>query len=331
MNYPIAPLQASSFAARYDALFWTITFLTVLFTVIVMACVLFFAVKYRKGSSANRKNLIHDSHKIELLWSLPPLVLGLAIFVWGASMFVEMRTMPKDAIEVFVVGKQWMWHFEHPNGVRENNELHVPVGMKVKLTMISQDVLHAMYIPAFRAQYQVVPGRYTALWFEPTRPGKYPIFCNMYCGTQHSEMGGYVYVETPQEYAAFLARGGAKKKTDVKTIADGGRELYTQLACTSCHLEKDTPRGPSLYALYGGKRKMTTGEMVEVNDDYLRESVIDPAGKLTAGYDNTMPQNYKDQLSEEQIRSLIEYMKTLGAAPTKPADARVLSETGRNP
>ncbi len=333
-NYPIAPPQASTFAEKYDALFWTISLLTLFFTVVVMALVVIFAVKYRKGSKVNRDNLVHDSHKIELAWSLPPLILGLGIFVWGAHLFVEMRTMPKDAIEVFVIGKQWMWHMEHPNGVRENNELHVPVGKKVKLTMISQDVIHAMYIPAFRAQYQVIPGRYTTLWFEATKPGKYPIFCNMYCGTQHSEMGGYVYVVSPQEYAEFLARGGAKKKDDVKTLADQGRELYTQLACASCHGAKDTPRGPSLYALYGSKRKMTTGEMVDVNDDYLRDSVTNPTGKVTAGYDNTMPQDYKAQLSEEQIRSLIEYMKTLGAASGASATTQSktpVTTTGMNP
>ncbi len=313
-NYPVAPPQASTFAPKYDALFWVISALTVFFSVVVLACVIFFAIKYRKGSKANRDNIVHDSHKIEIAWSLPPLVLGLVIFAWGADMFIEMRTMPKDAIEVFVIGKQWMWHMQHPNGVRENNTLHVPVGRKVKLTMISQDVIHAMYIPAFRAQYQVIPGRYTSLWFEATTPGKYPIFCNMYCGTQHSEMGGYVYVVSPEEYAQFLARGGDAKDPAVKTVADQGHQLYKQLNCVNCHTDTDTNRGPSLYSLYGKKRRMTTGETVDANDDYLRESIINPGGRLNEGYDNTMPQDYKAQLTEEQIRSLIEYMKTLGTS-----------------
>lgn len=324
-NYPVAPPQASTFAPEYDALFYLISILTVFFTVVVLACVLFFALKYRKGSKANRSNIVHDSHKVEIAWSVPPLILGLVIFAWGAQMFVNMRTMPKDAIEIFVMGKQWMWHVQHANGVRENNTLTVPTGQKVKLTMISQDVIHAMYIPAFRAQYQVIPGRYTSLWFEATKPGKYPLFCNMYCGTQHSEMGGYVYVVSPEEYAQFLARGGDAKDPSVKTVADHGRTLYKQLACGSCHFEKDDKKGPSLHGIAGIPRKMTTGETVTANDDYLRESIINPGGRLTAGYDNTMPQDYKSQLTEEQIRSLIEYMKTLGGASAASAS------TGSNP
>jgi cytochrome c oxidase subunit 2 len=313
-NYPVAPPQASTFAERHDALFYVITALTIFFTVVVMSCVFFFVVKYRKGSKANRDNIVHDSHKIEILWSLPPIVLGLVIFAWGAQLFIEMRTMPKDAMEIFVIGKQWMWHVQHPSGVRENNTIHVPVGRKVKLTMISQDVIHAMYIPAFRAQYQVIPGRFTTLWFEATKPGKYPIFCNMYCGTQHSEMGGYVYVVTPEEYAQFTQRDGDPKNSGIKTVADMGKELYKQLACANCHGDKDTERAPTLLGLVGAKRKMATGEVVEANDDYLRESIVNPGGRLSAGYDNTMPQDYKAQLTEEQVRSLIEHLKTLGTA-----------------
>lgn len=328
-NYPLSPPQASTFASQYDALFYVITALTIFFTVVVLTCVVIFAVKYRKGSRANRDNIVHDSHKIEIAWSLPPLVLGLVIFAWGARLFIDMRTMPKDAIEVFVIGKQWMWHFQHPNGVRENNALHVPVGRKVKLTMISQDVIHAMYIPAFRAQYQVIPGRYTTLWFEATTPGKYPIFCNMYCGTQHSEMGGYVYVESPKEYAEFLARSGDDAKPTIKTLADMGHELYNQLNCVNCHGIQDGPRGPSLYGLPGSKRRMANGTVVDASDDYLRDSIMAPGAQLTAGYDNTMPQDYKSQLTEEQVRNLIEYMKTLGTAPvskSSPTNANDLAK-----
>ncbi len=329
-NYPVAPPQASTFAEKHDALFYVITALTIFFTVVVFSCVLFFAVKYRKGSKANRDNIVHDSHKVEILWSLPPLILGLVVFAWGAQLFIEMRTMPKDAIEMFVIGKQWMWHVQHPNGVRENNTIHVPMGRKVKLTMISQDVIHAVYIPAFRAQYQVIPGRYTTLWFEATKPGKYPLFCNMYCGTQHSEMGGYVYVVTPEEYAQFLQRDGDAKNPAIKSVADSGRELYKQLACGSCHVAQDNERAPSLNGIVGTKRKMATGELLEANDDYLRESIINPGGRLTAGYTNTMPPDYKAQLTEEQVRSLIEYMKTLGTAPAAPASTTPVT-SGTNP
>ncbi len=326
----IAPPQASTFAEGYDLLFWVITALTVFFTVVVLSFVLYFTIKYRQGSKADRSNIIHDSHKIEILWSLPPLILGLVIFVWGAQMFVDMRTMPKDATEIFVVGKQWMWHAQHPGGVRENNTIHVPIGRKVKLTMISQDVIHAMFIPAFRAQYHVIPGRYTSLWFEATKPGKYPLFCNMYCGTQHSEMGGYVYVVSPEDYAKFLQRGGDAKNPAIKTVADQGRELYKQLACGSCHGAADTIRGPSLNGIYGSKRRLAIGEPVEANDDYLRESILNPGAKLNAGYENTMPQDYKAQLTEEQVRNLIEHIKTLGSAPAVPAATTPVT-SGINP
>lgn len=328
MKYQIAPPQASTFAPKVDLLYYTITALTIFFTVLVFSLVLYFAIRYRKGSKANRDNIIYESHKIEIAWSIPPLVLGLAIFAWGAHLFVEMRTMPKDAIEIFVVGKQWMWHVQHPNGVRENNEIHVPLGKKVKLTMISQDVIHAVYIPAFRAQYQVIPGRYTTLWFEPTKEGKYPLFCNMYCGTQHSEMGGYVYVVKPEEYASFLDRGGDPKRPGPTSLVEKGKALYAQLNCGSCHGINDDVRGPSLYGIAGSNRKLSNGQTVVADDDYLREAIIRPELKINAGYENTMPQDYKGQLTEEQIRELIEYMKSLGGAP--PTEAPTPNE-GMNP
>ncbi|MCC7434793.1 MAG: cytochrome c oxidase subunit II [Methanoregulaceae archaeon] len=329
MNYDIAPPQASTFAPKVDALFYVISALTAFFTIVVFALVLYFAVKYRKGSKADRSNIVHDSHKIELAWSLPPLVLGLGIFAWGAQVFIEMRTMPKDAIEIFVIGKQWMWHVQHPNGVRENNEIHVPLGKKVKLTMISQDVIHAVYIPAFRAQYQVIPGRYTSLWFEPTKEGKYPLFCNMYCGTQHSEMGGYVYVVKPDEYAQFLERGGDKKKPGAPTsLVERGKELYTKLNCMGCHELNDNVRGPSLHGIAGQKRKLVKGELVTADDDYLRESIIRPEAKIVNGYENTMPQDYKGQLTEEQIRELLEYIKSLTG---KSASVTPTPNEGMNP
>lgn len=329
MNYDIAPPQASTFAPKVDALFYVISALTAFFTIVVFALVIFFAIKYRKGSKVDRSNIVHDSHKIELAWSLPPLFLGLGIFAWGAHLFIEMRTMPKDAIEIFVIGKQWMWHVQHPNGVRENNEIHVPLGKKVKLTMISQDVIHAMYIPAFRAQYQVIPGRYTTLWFEPTKEGKFPLFCNMYCGTQHSEMGGYVYVVKPDEYTAFLDRGGDRAKPGGPlSLVAKGKELYDKLNCQGCHELNDNVRGPSLHGVVGSQVKLRTGESVLADDDYLRQSIVRPSAQIVNGYENTMPQDYQGQLSEEQIRELIEYIKTLSG---KNPPAATTPNEGMNP
>lgn len=315
-NYPLAPPQASNLAAGNDMIFGLITALTIFFTVVVLLMVGIFAVKYRRGSSANRDNIVHHSQKLEYLWSVPPLILGLIIFALSAKEFVTMRTPPKDAMEIFVIGKQWMWHIQHPNGVRENNTLHVPLGKPVKLTMISQDVIHAFYVPAFRTQFHVIPGRYTTMWFTPTKEGKYPIFCNMYCGTQHSEMGGYVYVVSQAEYGKFLARGGDAVNPKVTSLVEQGKAEFNRLGCNRpCHGDADTPQGPSLNGLANSKRYFTDGSSAVADDTYLRESIINPFQKITKGYSNTMSPDYKS-LTEEQIRVLVEYMKSIGVSPS---------------
>lgn len=328
-NFPISPPQASNFAQGHDFVFALITALTVFFTAVVSLLVIFFAVRYRKGSKASRRNPINDSKPIEIIWTVPPLILGLIVFFLGAKLFVDMRTPPSDAMEIFVIGKKWMWHMQHPNGVRENNTLHVPLGKPIKLTMISQDVIHAVYIPAFRVQYMVVPGKYSSLWFTPTKTGKYPLFCNMYCGTQHSEMGGYVYVVEPKEYNEWLARGGDMKQTHKGSLAEQGRELYKKLNCANCHVEKDTERAPTLYGIAGTTRNLRNNGKAVADDDYLRESIMFKDRKFTAGYEDTMP-SYR-QLSEEEIRNLVEYMKSLGqakASETAPVSAnQIVSST----
>lgn len=319
MNLEFQPTQASNFASDSDAVFGTITALLLFFTVVVFSLVLFFAMRYREGSKASRKGRVHHSNSVELMWGIPPIIMALGVFAWGAIVFYKMRTPPKDAMEVFVVGKRWMWHFQHGNGVRENNELHVPLGKPVKLTMISQDVIHAVYIPAFRVQYMVLPGRYTTMWFTATKKGKYPLFCNMYCGTQHSEMGGYVYVVDPQEYSAFLANNG-NMKTALLSPAEEGKALYEKLQCGSCHAASDNDQGPSLMGIAGTNRPLKEGVAL-ADDEYLREAIVDPYRRLTKGYDVSMADNYGKQLDETQVKSLVEYIKTLGAkaAPAKPA------------
>lgn len=321
-NFPLAPPQASEQAAGYDAIFYVILALTVFFTVAVMSFVLFFAIKYRVGSKANRERPQHENLKIEIMWSLPPLILGVIIFAWGAIAFVNARRPPANALEIFVIGKQWMWHIQHKNGVRENNTLHVPQGVPVKITMISQDVLHALYLPAFRVQRHVEPGQYTQMWFTPTKPGKYYMFCAMHCGTQHSEMGGYVYVMPQNEYAEWLANGGTSVAPPERTMVQAGQRLYKQLNCANCHTEQDTPKAPSLYGLPGKLRKMQSGATRVADDAYLRSSLLNPYEHIVSGYINTMP-TYKAQLTEEQVLHLIAYMKTLGgpAATTQSPTA----------
>jgi cytochrome c oxidase subunit II len=329
--FPLAPVQASEFAKHSDALFFVITALTVFFTVAVMSVVVFFAIRYKAGSKADRSRPQHENLRLEIAWSLPPLVLGLFIFAWGAVEFVNLRRPPANALNIFVIGKQWMWHIQHPNGVREMNELHVPEGVPVKLTMISQDVIHSFYIPQFRIQYMVVPGRYTYQWFTATKPGRYYLFCAQHCGTQHSEMGGYVYVQTKAEYAAWLAHGGSTPSPTMQTMAQKGEELYTQLNCMNCHELKDTDRAPSLVGIYNKPVKVDNGSVMTADDNYIRESIVNPYAHIVQGYTNTMPQytaGSKGQLSEEQLQQMVEYIKSLtpGTVPAQGSPSNVPSK-----
>lgn len=314
-SLPFVPDRASSYAQSYDNLFLLLTALTLFFSVVVGFFVIFFAVRYRKGSHVNRTNAPHENLKLEITWSVIPMILGLGVFAWGAQMFVEFQDPPANAMDVFAVGKQWMWHFQQANGIRENNELHVPVGKPVRITMISQDVIHALYIPAFRIQYHVVPGRYSQMWFTPTKPGKYNLWCGLYCGTQHSEMGGYVYVMPQAEYDKWLLTGGNRFETPPISMEKAGEQIYTKLNCGTCHGPKDEPRGPSLYSLFGSERQIKGDGPVKADEAYIRESILNPYNRLTAGYRDTMPV-YKGQLNEEQILQLISYIKTLGQATT---------------
>jgi len=315
MNYSMSPPQASNFAAPHDWVFYILLALTIVFTLIVGVAVVIFAARYRAGTKVNRARPVHEHMTLELTWTIIPLILGLFMFVAGAKLFVYMRTPPKDAMNIFVVGKQWMWHAQHENGIRENNTIHVPVGKPVRLTMISQDVIHAMYIPAFRVQYHVVPGRYTQLWFTATKVGTYHMFCAMYCGNQHSEMGGYVYVMEPGEYAKWVAAGG--EDVPRLTMAQEGARQWNKLGCGNgnCHNEADTARGPSLFGLLGKTRTFADGSSAKADEAYIRESILQPYNHITKGYDNTMPA-YEGQLSEEDVLALIAYIRSLGGAGT---------------
>ena len=264
-NFPIHPPRASTFADEVDILYFALVGLTIFFTILVAVMLGTFAFRYRAGSNASRKNPLHTSHVLELSWSIIPLIMALFIFAWGAKLYADAYKIPDNAMNIDVIGKQWMWHLEHSNGIRENNELHIPIGQDIKLTMISQDVMHAFFIPAFRVQKFVNPGQYTSLWFKATRPGKYYIFCNQYCGTQHSLMGGYVYAMEPADFQRWKDQGGYKGgefDTAVKTQEEQGAELYQSIGCANCHNQNNNRRGPSLYGIYGSKRQLTTGETV---------------------------------------------------------------------
>lgn len=312
---PVMPEQASKEAVSYDVLFWFITGIAVFFSLIVVAMTVAFAVKYRRGSTADRRNPIDHSPPLELLFIGVPTILALVTFWWSTNEFVHYRTMPKKGLEVFVIGKQWMWHLQHQNGIRENNELHIPVDTDIKFTMISQDVIHSFYLPEFRAQYHVVPGRYTDLWIHPTKTGRFRILCAMHCGTQHSEMTGWVYVMTKSDYAKWLADGGNRYVASPMNMVEAGKKVWDSKGCANCHTNEDTVRGPSLVGIYGKTRSLEDGTAV-ADTAYLRDSILTPWRRITKGYDPTMPA-YQGQMSEEDVLSLIEYFKS-GTDMSKP-------------
>jgi cytochrome c oxidase subunit 2 len=316
MNFPLAPQQGSSIAYEHDVVFYALVVLTIIFTVIVYGMVVFFAVRYRRGSKVNRHQEHHENLLLEIAWTAIPTLLGLVMFFFGAKLFIEMRTSPKNGEDIYVVGKQWMWHMQHSNGVRENNTLHIPVGKPVRLTLISQDVIHAFYVPDFRSQIHVVPGRYTTMWFEAVKPGRYPLYCAMYCGTQHSEMAGYVYAMPAKEYAEWLNNGG--NNVAPMSMEERGGRLFKVLSCdsTSCHQSASTNSAPSLVGIYGKQRVLSSGENVTADEAYLRESILKPNNRITAGYLNTMP-TYDQQLSEEDVLDLIAYIHSLNMPATK--------------
>ena len=315
-NIQFMPEQASDFAAPIDLLFFVLTALTVVFTALVVALVLFFSIKYRRGAKVDRSNPLYHDTRLELAWSVGPLVLGLLVFLWGAKLFADIRQPPSNAREVFVIGKRWMWHIQHAsNGIRENNELHIPIGEPVKFTMISQDVIHDFFIPAFRIHQDVVPGRYTTEWCTPTKIGKYHIFCSQYCGTKHSEMVGTVTVLSKEDFAAWVKTGGQKVPEQRPTMEQEGEELFTQQNCGSCHGAVDTVRGPSLNGTYGTMRPLADGTTTLANEEYIRNAIVDPGKMITKGYKlqgsigSTMPEY--TQLKEDQILSLIAYIRSL--------------------
>jgi cytochrome c oxidase subunit 2 len=261
---------------------------------------------------------IHGSLSLELAWTFIPFVLSMVMFGWGASLFFRLATPPANAMELFVVGKQWMWKIQHPEGVREINEMHVPVGRPIRITLGSEDVLHNFSLPAFRVKMDAVPGKLTTLWFEATKVGTYHIFCAEYCGTKHSGMIGTVTVMEPGDYQAWLSGGGGL------SMAARGQQLFQQLGCVGCHLDNGSGRGPALAGKYGTQEMLANGTTVNVDDTYIRESILTPQMKLVAGYGPVMP-TFQGLVNEDGVMSLIEYIKTLPPAgqAAAPAPAQV--------
>jgi len=310
---PLVPERASSVARQVDLLYYFLTAVTLFFTVVIFSLVFYFAIRYRRRSPDERPRPIFGSLRLEIFWSGVPLIVSMVMFFWGAYLFYQIRVPPKDATQLFVVGKQWMWKIQHPEGQREINTLHVPVGRPIKLTMTSEDVIHSFYVPAFRVKMDVLPGRYTELWFTATKAGEYHLFCAEYCGTKHSGMIGRVVVMEPADYETWLNGAPAGE-----TLEEGGARLFRQFNCHTCHEAGPTARGPSLHEILGKSVRLRSGETLTVDEGYLRESILQPSAKVVAGYEPVMP-TYQGQISEEGILQLIAYIKSLtrteGTAP----------------
>jgi len=304
-DLPFFPKQASTLAGEVDALYLFLVGLSAIMSALIAGTLIFFAIRYRRGTKVDRSNPPEGSLALEMIWSLIPLAVVMVIFAWGASVFFKIARPPDDATSIQVVGKRWMWKLQHANGRREINELHVPVGRAVRLTMTSEDVIHSFYVPAFRVKQDVLPGRYTHVWFEPTRPGRYHLFCAEYCGTKHSRMIGSVIVMEPDEFQAWLGGGQAGVSP-----AAAGQKLFNELGCASCHSKESGSRGPALDGLYGSTVLLERGETAVADEEYIRESIVDPMARVVRGYSPLMP-TFKGLVAEEGLFQIMEYIKTL--------------------
>jgi cytochrome c oxidase subunit 2 len=305
IGFPLAPEQASTMATRLDELFYFLVGVSIFFAALIGIFILVFVIKYRRRSDDDKPPVVAGDLRLEILWTVVPLGLTLVIFYWGAKLYFITYQPPPDALEIIVVAKQWMWKAQHPDGQQEIDQLHIPVGRAVKLLLTSQDVIHDFFVPAFRVKTDVLPGRYTALWFEATKPGEFHLFCAEYCGTQHSGMVGRIVAMAPSEYETWLSG-----RAPGVTMAESGARLFQRFGCVSCHTETDTGRGPSLMGLFGRTVKLQDGGTVVADENYIRESIVNPRARIAAGYQPLMP-TFKGLIGEEGIVEIVAYVKSL--------------------
>jgi cytochrome c oxidase subunit 2 len=339
-DFSLFPEQASTFAGSVDGLYFFIIGVCFFFSVVTAVLLIVFALKYRRRAGNELPPQHVDSIKMEIGWSSALLVLFVGIFCWSARLFFVMAQPPADALEIYVVGKQWMWKVQHEEGQREINELHVPVGRPILLIMTSEDVIHSFSVPAFRIKQDVLPGRFTTLWFEATRSGRYHLFCAQYCGTQHSRMGGWVTVMEPADYEAWLTGAMPPASRPAGTMdqapaeewltgsqadlsmATRGRQLFLKLQCIACHSGDSRARAPLLEELYGKTVTLADGSTVVADDNYIRESIRQPGAKIVAGYQPIMPVFGPEQVDETELQQLVVFIKSLGRGQTPMRNER---------
>lgn len=316
-GFRLFPEQASAYASHVDALYIFLLGVAVFFTVLIASSIVYFSIKYRRGNTkVDRTSSVSSSVPLEITWIVIPFLISMVIYFWGASLFFTAFRPPRGALEVQVVAKQWMWKIQHSNGLREINTLHVPRGRPVKLTMISEDVIHSFFAPVFRIKRDVLPGSYSTCWFEATQTGEFHLFCAEYCGTNHSRMIGRVVVMEQADYQNWLSGGVSNEPPAVS-----GKRLFEELRCATCHVPHEgTSRCPPLENLYNHEVKLTTGQTITADEGYLRESILRPNAKVVAGFQPLMP-SFDGQVNEEQLIQLIAYIKSLTkAAPAQPQD-----------
>jgi len=303
----LRPEDASTSAGQVDRLYFFLTGLTLFFTFVIFATIFYFMIKYRRRSEKERPPETEESKVLEITWIVIPGLICVAIFLWSSSIFFAAARPPRGATEIFVVGKQWMWQLQHPEGPREINQLHIPVGVPVQLTMTSEDVIHDFFVPAFRIKMDVVPGRYTSEWFQATKTGSYHLFCAQFCGTLHSGMLGSIEVLSPSDYAQWL-----RDNSGNKSMAESGQELFARLGCDTCHLADGTGSGPALQGRFGKQVTLRDGQTRVMDDAYVRQSILNPSSLPLPNYRPVMP-TFQGQVNEEQILQLIAYLKSIAS------------------
>ena len=323
-DFPLFPEQASSVAPLVDGLYLSLVVVTGAVSLLIWIVIFYFAIKYRRRPDNELAQEQEPPAILEMTWTVVPLIIFIGIFVAGAWVFLRMQVVPRNALEVYATGRQWMWKFQHPTGQREINELHVPVGRAVKITMASEDVIHSLWFPVFRVKADVLPNRYRTMWFEATKTGRFHIFCAEYCGTSHSGMIGSVIVMEPTDYQRWLA-GGTEG-----SLASQGEKLFQKYACNTCHMDNGTGRGPMLAGAYGKTRPLADGSSVVIDDNYIRESILHPQAKIAAGFQPVMP-TFQGQVSEEDLIRLLAYVKSLPAPQTAGATAAQPVESTAQP
>jgi cytochrome c oxidase subunit 2 len=309
-NIPFMPNQGSTIAPQVDGLYLLLVAICAFMTIAISGVVIFLALKYRRRPGNEDPQEYKASAALEALWIAVPFVTFMLFFVLGALVYFNARRMPDDAMDIWATGRQWMWKFQHPTGQSEINTLHVPVGRPIRLIMTSEDVIHDFFVPDFRVHTDVLPSRYTYNWFQATKTGRYHIFCSEYCGTEHSKMIGWVVVMEPDAYQLWLAGGS----TEGSPAAEG-KKLFESLACVTCHQAGAAQRGPKLEGVFGTQAKLASGEVATIDENYVRESILNPQAKIVAGFDPIMP-TFQGQLNEAQLMQLVSYIKSMKAPET---------------